>query len=101
VVLAALPVPQAMKVLQVQSKSAKVQAPVKVGGAAATYRFQWTRTTVYGHKSTTVTVPAGQSAVTAAATLSGLLPHTAYRVRLMVTTLSGTVYSREIIVHTR
>ena len=59
-------------------------------GQAATWYFEYGKTTRYGTKSATVNAGAGTSDVAATASLTGLAANTTYHYRLVATNTSGT-----------
>lgn len=70
---------------------ATLTASVNPGGAETTYRFEYGTSTSYGLKTADATVPAGTSAVTVKAPISGLTQATQYHYRVVGTNAAGSV----------
>jgi hypothetical protein len=71
-----------------------LSATLDPNGAETTYYFQYGRSTSYGNRSTTVTVPAGATA-TVAADVTGLRPYTRYHWRLFARNAAGNTPGRD------
>jgi hypothetical protein len=73
-------------------RTAKVRGTVPVPNGSTTYHFVYGTRGRYGH-STPKETAWGSATAPVAATLTGLAPHTAYRVRLVVRSGGGETYS--------
>jgi hypothetical protein len=71
-----------------------VSATLSPNGAETTYYFQYGRSTGYGNRSTTTTVPAGDP-IAVAADLTGLRPYTRYHWRLFARNAAGNTTGRD------
>jgi len=71
-----------------------VSATLDPNGAATTYYFQYGRSTSYGNRSESVTVPAGDP-IAVAADLTGLRPYTRYHWRLFARNAAGNTAGRD------
>lgn len=75
----------------VSQTAVTLTASVNPGGAETTYRFEYGTSTSYGLKTAEATVPAGTTAVTVKASVTGLTPATSYHARIVATNAAGSV----------
>jgi hypothetical protein len=66
-----------------------------------TYRFEYGRTTDYGHQTLTKTIPGNASIEGVSEPIQGLTPGTEYHYRLVATNVSGTGNGRDLTFRTR
>jgi hypothetical protein len=79
----------------VTTTRARLTASVDPNGRATSYRFEYGTTTRYGKRTADASAGSGQSAVSAAATITGLAPHTRYHYRVVATNAAGVARGRD------
>jgi hypothetical protein len=79
----------------VTTTAARLTASVDPNSRATTYRFEYGTTTSYGKQTGQASAGSGASAVSVAANVSGLQPHTSYHYRVVATNAAGVVRGRD------
>ncbi|HEX7298988.1 MAG TPA: fibronectin type III domain-containing protein [Solirubrobacteraceae bacterium] len=79
----------------VTTTAARLTASVDPNGRATTYRFEYGTTTSYGKRTAAASAGSGQSAVSAAASITGLVAHTRYHYRVVATNAAGVARGRD------
>src|SRR2546430_3132077 len=74
----------------IEPTSATVAGTVNPQGLAATYLFEYGKTTKYGSKTASKGAGSGTSAVAVTTTISSLSPGTTYHYRIVATSSAGT-----------
>jgi hypothetical protein len=79
----------------VSTTRARLTASVDPNSRATTYRFEYGTTTGYGRQTGSASAGSGANAVSVAANVSGLQPHTRYHYRVVATNAAGVVRGRD------
>ena len=78
------------------STDATLNGTIDPEGIATTYHFEYGLDTNYGTSTSDDSAGSGNSAVPATALITGLLPNTAYHVRLVGTNADGSIYGDDV-----
>jgi hypothetical protein len=80
----------------VGNTTATLRGALNDRGCAASYRFEYGTTTLYGSETAPQRVGASALVVPVQAPISGLAPHTTYHAALLVATIAGTSHGPDI-----
>jgi hypothetical protein len=80
---------------------ATLHGKVDPHGCVTTYHFEYGTTTAYGSATSPTSAESGTSSVLAAATVTGLAPHTVYHFRIVASSAGGTTDGNNLMFRTK